>query len=102
MAENESKAAGTQTPAADSKNKKVCLRSDVAAGLTVVKEDGTSERFTVYYEVFKGDTVKVGFLETDDAEVAKKALAVTGVTEVTADEFAKATKELDRAPAFSM
>lgn len=87
---------------ADTDKKKVTyLKSERYAGLTVMKQDGTSERFGIYFDTFKGDKVKVGFLATEDPEIVERALVVEGVSEINEKEF-KETEKLEPAPVYSV
>lgn len=85
----------------DKKAKKY-FKSVEYAGLTVLKEDQSSVRFTPYFDTFKGDTVRVGFLVTDDKEVVDRLVSLGGgVSEVDEKEYKDAVKKLERAPAYS-
>lgn len=67
------------------------------SALMVSVNDDASEyvRFTPFLEKWQGDTVKVGYLSTDN-EVAQKALeADLFVETLTEDEFKKATQGKD-------
>lgn len=86
---------------ADKESKKVFLKSERYSGLTVMKADGTSERFGIFYDTFKGDKIKVGFLATEDPEIVKRALVVEGVSEIDEKEF-KQTEKLELAPVYSV
>ena len=77
------------------------LRSPEYAGLTIVKEDGTTVRFVPYYDTFKGDKVKVGFLATDDDEIVKRCESLGNIEVIDEKEFTKETESLEKAPAYS-
>ena len=88
--------------AAAAKSGKKFFKSVEYAGLSVLKEDGSTVRFTPYFDTFKGDTVRVGFLETDDKEVVDRLTSLGGgVSEVDEKEYKEAAKKLERAPAYS-
>ena len=89
------------------------FRSTVA-GLSVVvgyvgdeNNDPTSVRlvrFTPYYDTWKGDRIKVGYLETDNKVAIEKLKAVYEVEEIDEAEYKKAVegdaknKPLEKAP----
>lgn len=93
------KDAATET----SKSKLVYFRSSQYAGLTILKKDGSSVRFTVYFDTFKGDKVRVGFLATDDKEVIERCRSLE-LEEVTEKEFNHETVDaktrLEKAPVY--
>lgn len=76
-------------------------KSSQAAGLTVLKEDGSSVRFTPRFDEFKGDRVKVGFLVTDDKEVQERLDSDPTVVEIKESEY-KEAEDLDLAPVYSV
>jgi len=77
------------------------LRSPEYAGLTIVKEDGTTVRFVPYYDTYKGDKVKVGFLATDDKEIVERCESLGNIEVISEKEFTKETESLEKAPAYS-
>lgn len=79
--------------AAKQKSSKSYFKSRFS-GLTVVKEDGTTVRFSSFWDKFQGDDVRVGYLETDDPEVVKRLQEDGEVEEVEASEFNKKTNSL--------
>lgn len=67
-------------------------------GLKVIVNDQVTDptlveyvRFTAVKERFQGDNIKVGYLKTDNKVAITKLLNDPNVTEITADEFKKAT-----------
>lgn len=103
-AEKQAKAAKAAEAAAAkaAADKLTYLRSPQYAGLTIVKADGTSVRFVPYYDMFKGDKVKVGFLATDDAEVIERCESLGGIEVIDVKEFTEATETLEKAPVYSV
>jgi hypothetical protein len=96
------KAAADKAKAEKAEAGKKFFKSVEYAGLSVLKEDGSTVRFTPYFDTFKGDTVRVGFLETEDKEVVDRLVSLGGgVTEVDEKEYKEAAKKLERAPAYS-
>lgn len=77
------------------------FRSKLAGLKTVVggsKVDPTLVeyvRFTPVKEQFKGDTIFVGYLKTDNAIAIKNFENDPNVTEISADEWKKSTKVVD-------
>lgn len=60
-----------------------------------------SARFTQYYDIFKGDVVRVGYLATESEAVAKRCADDVTCEEITEKEYKEATegdKALKRAP----
>ena len=61
-------------------------------------------RFTPFFDMWKGDTIKVGYLESDDPRVHKALENAQGVEEIKQSEYEKAVGkdgekgELNRAP----
>jgi len=87
------------------------FKSPRHAGLTVqvqkmVKNaDGTErqevaeqETFTQYYDTWKGDVIRVGYLKTDSEKIAELCRADLNVDEIDEKEYNKAVEELRRAP----
>lgn len=87
------------------------FKAPVHAGLTVqvqkvVKNaDGTEqqvvdhqETFTQYYDVFKGDVKRVGYLATTDKRIADICESDDNVVTIDEKEYNKAIDELEKAP----
>jgi len=58
-------------------------------------------RFVQYYDIWKGDVIRVGFLATDDAEIVKRLENDLNVVAIEKKEYDEAThpkKGLRRAP----
>ena len=81
------------------------------AGLTVqvqklVKNaDGTTRQevdeqatFTQYYDTYKGDVIRVGYLATTSAKIAAACAADENVEQIDEKEYNKAIEELRLAP----
>ena len=72
----------------------------VRGGKDELGGEGVEERarFTPYYDTFKGDVIRVGYLETDSAKVAKRCEEDLYCEELSEKEYNEAVKELRRAP----
>lgn len=55
-------------------------------------------RFKPYYDTWKGDTIRVGYLAVEGADAIKIVSADPNVEEISQKEFETATKELRPAP----
>ena len=77
------------------------FKSIHASGLTILKKDGTSERFTSYFDTYKGDKVRVGYLETSDPEVISRCKSLNIVEELTGAEYKKELDALKKSPLFN-
>lgn len=76
---------------AEKKNEVKHFRCEVSSALSVLKDGETVARFTPYFEKFRGETVKVGYLETDDPFVIERCEADGTVESVSEKEFKDAT-----------
>lgn len=88
------------------------FKSPVHAGLTIqvqklVKNPQTGKdeqevdeqvTFTQYYDTWKGDVVRVGYLETTSEKIAKVCESDDNVVTIDEKEYKKAVDELQRAP----
>lgn len=72
------------------------------SGLTIKKEDGSKVRFTAYWDTFKGDQVRVGYLVTDDSEVVKRCESLDEVEKLTKDQYEKSIKGLSTAAQYAV
>lgn len=106
------------TPAATpAKSKTAYFKAVRHAGLTlqvqkmVKQPDGTEKQevdeqatFTQYYDMWKGDVIRVGYLATDSKKIAELARADENVIEIKESEYKQAiegdkdNKPLERAP----
>lgn len=87
------------------------FKSPVHAGLTIqvqkmVKQPDNTEKqevdhqetFTQYYDTWKGDVIRVGYLETTSDQIAKICEADGNVVTIDEKEYKDAVEKLDRAP----
>lgn len=54
--------------------------------------------FTQYYDTWKGDVIRVGYLMTESAKIAKLAESDDNVETITEKEYNEAVEKLRRAP----
>lgn len=99
---------------ADKKAKVAFFKNTRYSGLTLLVRGGKDDlgaegveeraRFVPYYDTFKGDTVRVGYLKTDNPKVAEIARNDSSCIEIDEKEYNLAiegegkTKPLARAP----
>lgn len=112
----------TTAPVVDEEPKKAApkkaetfyFRNTRYSGLSILIRGGEDElgalgveytaRFTPYYDTFKGDVVRVGYLATDRKDVADRCLADSSCEEISEKEYKIAVegdeknKPLRRAP----
>lgn len=56
------------------------------------------ERFVPYYDTWKGDVIRVGYLQTENKDVAERCTEDPTCIEITESEYNKAVEELRVAP----
>lgn len=78
------------------------FRSTSAAGMTILVDGEERARFVPFFDTYKGDKVRVGYLETDDKDVIERLENDNTVESVSADEFKKETSKLELAPVYSV
>jgi hypothetical protein len=67
-----------------------------------------SARFTEYYDTWKGDVIRVGYLKTESPKIAKAARADENVEEIDEKEYTQAiegdskNKPLEKAPTIAV
>lgn len=94
--------AQAKADAKDAPKGQTYLKSPHYAGLVILKKDGTSVRFQPYYDTFKGDQIKVGFLATDDKEVIERCKSLGEIEVITQKDFEAETSTLEKAPVYSV
>jgi hypothetical protein len=112
---NEVKEETAVKPAEKSKKSKVAyFKNSYYSALKILVRGGKddldglgvkeSERFTPYYDTFKGDVVRVGYLRTESEEVAKRCREDSRCEEIDEKEYNlvtegdSKTKPLEKAP----
>lgn len=106
---DELKEDGKKATKKSSKNKTAYFMNRKMAALRIVwqrpkdrlnpnPDDRKVERFVAYYDTWKGDRVKVGYLKTDNPKVIEICQNDNSCEEITQKEYEKAVDELDVAP----
>lgn len=79
------------------------FRNPTYSGLTILVRGGEPDalggegvkekaRFTPYYDTFKGDVVRVGYLKTESADVIKRCREDSTCIEISEKEYVLATE----------
>lgn len=95
-------------PKAEKKPKAFYFRNKTYSGAKIYVRGGEDElgqlgikeqaRFMPYYDTWKGDTVRVGYLRTESAAIAKRCQEDRYCEEIDEKEYNQSMKELRRAP----